>query len=488
MPTFEKFFRWLFSARILIRIGGGVLAFAVVAAVLWNAFDVSGHKRWLVWKADWEAKGESFDVASVIPAAISDEQNAAKSALFEPLFVVSMQNSEEAKKTVNRFKLDAKKKPGSKNWRLGESRNLADWEESILAAANSPEKGDTPADTILNALKPFEADLTELAEAMARPGCRFDIRYEDVFMALMPHLALLRDASQLYSLRASASLAKGDTDGAMSDVLLGIRTSELFADEPMLISQLVRVAILEMNLVPFCDGLHRQQWNDTQLAEFQKTIESIDLLEGTTLAFRGERNLVNMWFDQILEGTAKPASDSEMFVDPGWFVDLNRYHINRIITENLLARIDVEKHRVSMQGVPTAGEEMEQLTNVPFAWRYTFTTMLIPAYDKLTLKMTSAQAGLDQVMVAAALERHRLAKGGYPETLEELVPARLDKVPGDLFHENGLIYRTEGDTFALYSTGYNVKDDGGEFVVSEGKIVSIKMEEGDWPWPSGVAE
>ena len=54
-----------------------------------------------------------------------------------------------------------------------------------------------------------------------------------------------------------------------------------------------------------------------------------------------------------------------------------------------------------MQGVPTAGEEMEQLTNVPFAWRYTFTTMLIPAYDKITLKMTSAQAGLDQVMVAA---------------------------------------------------------------------------------------
>ena len=58
MPTFEKFFRWMFSARILIRIGGGVLAFVVVAAVLWNAFDVSVHKRWLVWKADWEVKGE----------------------------------------------------------------------------------------------------------------------------------------------------------------------------------------------------------------------------------------------------------------------------------------------------------------------------------------------------------------------------------------------------------------------------------------------
>ena len=74
MPTFEKFFRWLFSARILIRIGGGVLAFMVVAAVLWNAFDVSGHKRWLAWKAEWEAKGESFNPESIIPEAIPDEQ------------------------------------------------------------------------------------------------------------------------------------------------------------------------------------------------------------------------------------------------------------------------------------------------------------------------------------------------------------------------------------------------------------------------------
>ena len=85
MPTFERFFRWLFSARILIRIGGGVLSFVVVVAVMWNAFDVSGHKRWLAWKAEWEAKGESFNPESIIPEAIPDEQNAAKSALFEPL-------------------------------------------------------------------------------------------------------------------------------------------------------------------------------------------------------------------------------------------------------------------------------------------------------------------------------------------------------------------------------------------------------------------
>ncbi|MED5279279.1 MAG: hypothetical protein VYD86_09170, partial [Verrucomicrobiota bacterium] len=103
MLTFERFFRWLFSARILIRIGGGLLAFWVVAVVLWNAFDVSGHKRWLAWKAEWEAKGESFNLESFIPEAIPDEQNAAKSALFEPLFSDPDHKSEAAKKSVNRF-------------------------------------------------------------------------------------------------------------------------------------------------------------------------------------------------------------------------------------------------------------------------------------------------------------------------------------------------------------------------------------------------
>ena len=104
----------------------------------------------------------------------------------------------------------------------------------------------------------------------------------------------------------------------MADLLLGIRTSELFTDEPMLISQLVRVAILQMNLVPFCDGLHWEKWPDAQLAEFQQSIELIDLLEGASLAFRGERNLVNMWFEQLYDGTEKLAGTGTEEFDPGF--------------------------------------------------------------------------------------------------------------------------------------------------------------------------
>lgn len=486
MPTFARFFKWLFSARIQIRIWCCVVVLGVTIVVAWNWFDVSGHKRWLAWKAEWEAKGESFAPESVIPLPVPDEQNAAKSELFTPLFKNAEQNSPAFKKASERFTLATKRSPSHEKWQLGKLRDLAKWEAAILGVEDPPEKGATPADTLLNALKPFEADLDLLATAMEQPHSRFDIRYEDVFMALMPHLSFLKQAARLYSLRASAHLAKGDSEKAMADVLRGIRVSELIRSEPMLISQLVRNAILQQSLVPFCDGLHQKKWTDAQLAEFQKKLQPVDLLEGTELAFRGERNLVNLWFDQIVEGTAKSTGVEDF--NPGWFLSLNRYHLNRIITENVLASIDVEQHSVRMEGVPTTEDESRKLSEAPFAFRHAVALMVIPAYDKMLLRMTATQAGLEQMIIAAGLERHRLAKGGYPKALAELVPAHLAKVPGDLFHDRGLVYRQVDDSFTLYSTGYNVRDDGGEYSLVEGKNVGIKWEEGDWPWPSAVTK
>ena len=92
METLKRFIGWLFSGRIQIRLWGGVVATVVVVFVLWQLFDVNGNKRWLKWKSEWEAKGESFDSAVVIPPAIPDEQNTAKSPLFEPLFSDPLQN------------------------------------------------------------------------------------------------------------------------------------------------------------------------------------------------------------------------------------------------------------------------------------------------------------------------------------------------------------------------------------------------------------
>ena len=61
-----------------------------------------------------------------------------------------------------------------------------------------------------------------------------------------------------------------------------------------------------------------------------------------------------------------------------------------------------------------------------------------------------------------ALERYRLSKGGYPESLASLCPAYLSNPPIDFMDGKALRYRLRGnDSFILYSTGLDCIDDGG---------------------------
>ena len=91
------------------------------------------------------------------------------------------------------------------------------------------------------------------------------------------------------------------------------------------------------------------------------------------------------------------------------------------------------------------------------------------------------QTSLNQANIVAALELYRLKNNKYPSNLNDLKPDFISIIRGDLFHDKGLVYRVnEDNSFSLYSTGYNEKDDEGEFFIENN---SIKFEKGDWPWP-----
>ena len=96
------------------------------------------------------------------------------------------------------------------------------------------------------------------------------------------------------------------------------------------------------------------------------------------------------------------------------------------------------------------------------------------------------QSSLDRARVACALERHRLAEGEYPATLDALAPRFMEKLPHDIINGQPLHYRrTDGGRFLLYSVGWNGTDDGG--IVVRNKIHMLDRfgeDEGDWVWPN----
>ena len=88
--------------------------------------------------------------------------------------------------------------------------------------------------------------------------------------------------------------------------------------------------------------------------------------------------------------------------------------------------------------------------------------------------------------IACALERYRLAKGNYPETLDVLMPMFISKLPHDVINGQPLKYHRSADgTFVLYSVGWNETDDGGEVVRNvgeDGKERAVDQDKGDWVW------
>ena len=81
-----------------------------------------------------------------------------------------------------------------------------------------------------------------LHEAAKRPGARHPVDMSKGYATELPHLARLRDAARLLKMQATFAAAEGDTELAVDALLAILATAESLRDEPILISQLVRVA------------------------------------------------------------------------------------------------------------------------------------------------------------------------------------------------------------------------------------------------------
>jgi hypothetical protein len=118
-------------------------------------------------------------------------------------------------------------------------------------------------------------------------------------------------------------------------------------------------------------------------------------------------------------------------------------------------------------------------------------SLLVPAVSSCVMKQGKVQTAVESAQLACALERYRLANGGYPDKLEALVPQFIAAVPRDVIDGQPLRYRKEGEGFVIYSIGWNQKDDGGQMALQKPDdpkaVPRLDEKEGDWVWRSQPA-
>lgn len=493
----------------------GLAALSTLAAFLVTEENWRGKRAWENYRREAEARGERFDLASVVPSPVPDSQNFCCAPIVADVLGWNRDRSPEGlwqgdKDAASRtnftiFRGASENWPtNTGNWPKGKMIDLKEWQAYFRNFAGTSEgktngfpvasESQTPAADVLLALSCFDPAIKELRAALLRPYAQLPLKYEEGFDAageLLPYLANVKKCGHFFQLRALAELAAAQGGLALDDVKLLLGVTDSLRDQPYLISHLVRIAMLAITLQPVYEGLAQQRWTDGQLAELEQALAKLDFLADYRRAMQGEKIMAIQAIEKqrltreykIVDdssGTNKIVTVSLRWVPSAYFyqnelafAQMHQLYISRLIDQS---------HRIIDPAAlrQTEAEVLSRL-NPGFAPYKTQALMVLPAIAQGVKKFALIQAQVELARVACALERFRLANGNYPETLAELAPQLIEKLPHDIINGQPLHYRRlNAGQFILYSVGWNEKDDGGQIGLT--KSGRFDREKGDWVW------
>jgi len=318
-------------------------------------------------------------------------------------------------------------------------------------------------------------------------------------MIVLPHLSQIKSLSQYLQLRACSELAAGQSELALADVKLMFYISDSLKQEPFLISQLVRIACIQITLQPVWEGLADHRWSDIQLKEIQTRLEQFDISADFKLPIESERasglvlaktmrekGLVEI--QRIMsEGRATPPGGEiwvarlvSLIVPRGWYY-MEQANFCKFHQQQMEGFINATQKNVPSGEMKSRTELDRLMSSSPLSKIFhhcLMASMLVPSLEKMPAKTGSTQTAANEAALACALERFRLAKGSFPETLESLEPQFISQVPNDVVTGDPYKYsRSRSDAFVLYSVGWNKRDDDG----LPGKTL-FDINQGDWVW------
>jgi hypothetical protein len=255
----------------------------------------------------------------------------------------------------------------------------------------------------------------------------------------------------------------GQNADAAEDVLAGLRLARLARQLPDARSSVRVQVLLTRSLQPLWEGLSQQAWTEPQLAALQHELAGFNLLADYTNAVRRVVLAhIEVWCaipSSTVSYIALPASDGGNLSEPAWQLQPRAWWFENCIQlysagRNVLEQVDVAAGRIQqfndwsdLSGLPLDSPSRELLQQS--SW-----------WGANPASVAFAQISVNQATIACALERFRLANRVYPETLEQLVPALLARVPHDAVSGRPMIYQPVGEaSFILRGVGPNGTDD-----------------------------
>lgn len=345
------------------------------------------------------------------------------------------------------------------------------------------------------------------------------------------HLPLPKKLTQCFGPQMQLFLRQGRNREALENLVAEIRLTRTLAEDHILISELVRIAIAAIARTSVWEALQADGWSDADLAQLTQEWEAASFATNMTRSLEGELIFGIGQFDSMRSSNSNavssiyglqkfmPPDDSErpwwertIRIFPGgdkcanfvkeqlycrlWRLawldqdELQYLHFMEALLD-LAHRAEIEKSLAAVQ--PALDGLLEPATHTSFYNNLRHPQVTSYGALALSLKRSmKAETERSLVLTAIALKRHALRFGKSSPNLSSLVPDFLPSIPTDYMDGQPIKYRLEPTgEFVLYSIGDNCKDDGGDATLPPGKTSSANWwlrKDVVWPQPASPDE
>jgi hypothetical protein len=308
-----------------------------------------------------------------------------------------------------------------------------------------------------------------LHSAAALTNSRYPVDLTKGFQVLLPHLAKVKGSVQLLTAEALLEASNGDIEKALAALRAAGAVADSLAEEPLLISQLVRAASWAI-ISKRCELiLNGAAFSDQQLKTLQTLIENGERPDAMARALAGERasglaifmgstDQLNI-FD-VGSGSPPPLKDR---LRASLFIGLLKS--TGLLRKDRAFYLDVMATNVAAAEAPfperlTLAQQAAAMS--PPSKLMIFSRMLLPALSRAMQRDGDHAARIRTAETAIAVERFRRAHNGeLPTDLNELVPTYVASVPQDPFDGQPLRFKRRASGYVVYSIGADLRDDGG---------------------------
>jgi len=324
--------------------------------------------------------------------------------------------------------------------------------------------------------------------ALTRPRAQFPLEVIRGLDTPLPHLARLKHEAGRLLVAALLASHDGRTGKALDLIHQTFQAADLLRDEPFMISQLVRTALLGIALNAAEEWLAHTTPDPAELNRLSALLGKLDLSRACYQALLGERAMSLDVFTRPLDELG--TRDAEQEADPDLqdavrgltmqnsplnavgFFSLDRLLMLQTFDRAMeLTRDGDWTEIVKVQGVIHEA----QVKSRKFPPRI-MTGMLLPALGNAGNKFVSVEARRRGALLALEVERHRRSHGGQlPDSLEALPTPPDQEWLTDPYTGQRIRYLRRDDGFVIYSLGPDQQDQQGATVAPRGQPAAFDV-------------